>query len=354
MLSKSLLAWYDRCRRDLPWRAAPGQRQNPYRVWLSEIMLQQTRVEAVIPYYRRFVERWPSVESLAAARLEEVLDAWAGLGYYARARRLHACARMVAERHGGRFPDETEELRRLPGVGEYTAAAIAAIAFDRPAAAVDGNVERVMARMYAVEKPLPSAKPELRRHAQALVPRIRAGDFAQALMELGATVCLPRSPRCGLCPWTKSCLGRQKGIAEQLPRKLSCAPRPVRYGVAFCLRRKDGAMLMARRPPEGLLGGMLGLPGTDWFERRPRRKAIEAARPAEGKWRKAGVVQHVFTHFTLELEVRVAECGEGGETLEGTWVRSDTWREVPTAMRKALRLAVDGDSGRKRRGKRDT
>lgn len=351
MLSKSLLAWYDRCRRDLPWRMASGTRPDPYRVWLSEIMLQQTRVEAVIPYYQRFVGLWPNIESLAAARLEEVLDAWAGLGYYARARRLHACARMVVERHGGRFPDEPEALRRLPGIGEYTAAAIAAIAFDRPAAAVDGNVERVMARMHAVERPLPSAKPELRKHAQALVPQKRAGDFAQALMDLGATVCLPHSPLCSLCPWQKSCLGHAKGIAGQLPRRSSRAARPVRYGVAYCLLRKDGAVLMVRRPPEGLLGGMLGLPETDWREMQPGRKAIEAARPAEGKWRKAGVASHAFTHFTLELEVRVAEVGEGGRTLEGTWVRSDTWAEVPTAMRKALRLALDAESSRRRREK---
>jgi len=253
----ALLAWYDRSARSLPWRAPPGAVADPYRVWLSEIMLQQTTVATVRGYYDRFLARWPSVEALAAAPLDEVLKAWAGLGYYARARNLHACARRVAGEMGGRFPATLESLGALPGIGPYTAAAIAAIAFDRPHAAVDGNVERVMSRLNAITEPLPAAKPALAAAAQALVPDRRPGDFAQAMMDLGATVCTPRNPRCGDCPWTDRCFARREGIAETLPRRMARKAVLTRYGAAFWIERSDGAVLLRRRPEKGLLGGMM-------------------------------------------------------------------------------------------------
>ncbi|HZT50868.1 MAG TPA: A/G-specific adenine glycosylase, partial [Stellaceae bacterium] len=259
-----LLAWYDRHRRVLPWRALPGERPDPYRVWLSEVMLQQTTVPAVMGYFARFLERWPDVAALAAAPLDEVLHAWQGLGYYARARNLHACARAVVARHGGAFPRDEAALRALPGIGDYTAAAIAAIAFDRRAAPVDGNVERVTARLFAIETPLPEAKPELRRLAASLVPERRAGDYAQAAMDLGATLCTPRKPRCVLCPWREECRARALGVAENLPRRRAAAARPVRRGVAFWAVREDGAVLLRRRPEAGLLGGMMEVPSTPW------------------------------------------------------------------------------------------
>src|SRR3954471_21180672 len=237
---RELLAWYDRHRRDLPWRAKPGERADPYRVWLSEVMLQQTTVAAVRPFYERFLKRFPTVKRLAAAPVEEVMQAWAGLGYYSRARNLHACARAVAERHGGRFPDTEEGLRRLPGIGAYTVAAIAAIAFNRPAAAVDGNVERVVSRLFLVETPLPKAKPMIRDLAEALVPAERPGDFAQSLMDLGATICTPKRPACAVCPWLGACRARAAGVQETLPRKGPKAEGVLRRGAAFVALRGDG------------------------------------------------------------------------------------------------------------------
>ncbi|MFZ3235523.1 MAG: A/G-specific adenine glycosylase, partial [Stellaceae bacterium] len=257
-----LLVWYDRHRRDLPWRAPPGRLSDPYRVWLSEIMLQQTVVATVRPYFERFVMRWPDVAALAAASLDDILQEWQGLGYYARARNLHACARVVAGRHGSVFPPEPAALRALPGVGGYTAAAIAAIAFDQPVAAVDGNVERVVARLYAVAEPIATARPRLNALAAALVPDRRAGDFAQAMMDLGATICTPQRPRCVLCPWRRACAAAARGVAEDLPARAAKQPRPQRYGVAFWLTRPDGAVLLRRRPEKGLLGGMIEIPST--------------------------------------------------------------------------------------------
>ncbi len=308
-IAAPLLAWYDRHARTLPWRVPPaaraaGQRPDPYLVWLSEIMLQQTTTVAAAPYFQRFVERWPSVEALAAAPLEEVLTVWAGLGYYARARNLHACARVVAGERGGRFPDGEAELRRLPGIGPYTAAAIAAIAFDRPAAVVDGNVERVLARLFAVEAPLPDAKPALRELAAETTPERRPGDYAQAVMDLGATVCLPRKPRCLLCPLGDRCAAHAQGRAADLPRRRAKAARPRRHGVIFWLARADGAVLVQRRPERGLLGGMMEFPSTPWRGAPwPPEEALAAA-PAVVDWRALpGRVRHVFTHFELELEV---------------------------------------------------
>ena len=282
-VAPALLAWYDIAARALPWRQPPGTRPDPYAVWLSEIMLQQTTVKAVIPYYQKFLARWPRVGDLAAAELNEVLAAWAGLGYYSRARNLHACARAVVERHGGRFPATEAELRALPGIGAYTAAAIASIAFDRPAAPVDGNVERVVARLFAVTEPLPGAKPEIRRLAASLMPAKRPGDLTQAMMDLGASICSPRSPSCTLCPVSAHCLAFARRLTGSIPAKAPKKERPVRRGAAFVAVRRDGAVLLRRRPPKGLLGGMLEVPSTPWTEEMPERNAIPARRALRGE-----------------------------------------------------------------------
>ena len=343
-LSLSLLAWYARQARDLPWRAKPGAAADPYGVWLSEIMLQQTTVAAVRGYYAKFLGLWPDIQALAAAPLDDVLKAWAGLGYYARARNLHACARQVVAEFGGRFPDTEAGLRALPGIGPYTAAAIAAIAFGRPHAAVDGNAERVIGRLYAIETPLPAAKPEIYALAQALVPQARPGDFAQALMDLGATICTPRRPSCHLCPWTEDCAGRKKGLAGTLPRKAAKRPVPTRKGVAFWIERGDGAVLLRRRPDRGLLGGMMEIPSTQWTSRLPRHP--ETAAPVAAAWRKLfGKVEHTFTHFHLELVVLKSESIPTGELLmDGNyrWVQPENLaaEALPTLMRKVVALAL--------------
>jgi len=302
----TLLAWYGRHRRHLPWRSAPGERADPYHVWLSEIMLQQTTVKAVGPYYLKFLARWPSVKALAAAPLDDVLKAWAGLGYYARARNLHACAQAVASQHGGHFPDTEDGLRTLPGIGGYTAAAIAAIAFGRRAVAIDGNIERVIARLYAVEAELPAAKAEIRSRAETLVPQRRAGDFTQAMMDLGATICTPKKPACGICPWMDFCAARARGDAETFPRKAPKVEGRMRYGVSFVLTRADGQVLVRSRPEKGLLGGMTEVPSTAWSHELDEEIALAAA-PLKAKWRKLpGVVEHGFTHFPLQQTVYVA------------------------------------------------
>jgi A/G-specific adenine glycosylase len=306
----TLLAWYDRNRRDLPWRARPGETPDPYRVWLSEIMLQQTRVEAVVRYYGRFLARFPTIEDLAAARQDAVLKLWAGLGYYARARNLHACARTVVAGYGGRFPAREEELRALPGVGAYTAAAIAAIAFGRKAAPVDGNIERVVARLFAFATSLPAGKQELRSLAASLVPDERAGDFAQAMMDLGATICAPKRPSCGVCPWRENCAALLAGRPERFPLRAPKREAQLRRGAAYVVRRTDGAILVRRRPPKGLLGGMMEVPTTEWLpDFKPTRAQWDAEKVvALGSngivWHAVpGVVRHVFTHFPLELSV---------------------------------------------------
>jgi A/G-specific adenine glycosylase len=298
--SNALLSWYAVDKRRLPWRAEAGERPDPYRVWLSEIMLQQTTVAAVGPYFERFTARWPTVEALAAAPEGEVMAAWAGLGYYARARNLVACARIVASDHGGRFPDSEEALRKLPGIGRYTAAAIAAIAFGRRATAVDANVERVVSRLFAVEAPLPGARETLYRLADTLTPDQGAGDFAQAMMDLGSAICTPRAPDCPRCPLTAHCLARARGEQERFPMKAAKAPRPRRTGTAYWLEH-DGRVLLVRRPSKGLLGGMLTLP--------------EEA-PAMADWAEAGAVDHVFTHFALTMRLLCAEAEAPGE---GIW-----------------------------------
>jgi A/G-specific adenine glycosylase len=347
----ALLAWYDRHRRKLPWRAPPGQRTEPYRVWLSEIMLQQTTVKAVAPYYARFLQRWDGVHALAAAPLDDVLKAWAGLGYYARARNLHACARAVVERHGGRFPASEVELRTLPGIGDYTAAAIAAIAYDLPASPVDGNIERVVARLYAVTAPLPAAKPEIRRLAGGLTPQYRAGDFAQAMMDLGATICTPKNPACALCPWNESCAAYARGEAELLPYRTPKREGALRRGAAFVARRADGMVLVRTRPVKGLLGAMTEVPTTEWAHDFAEDTALKSA-PRFGAtkprkriaWRRAGgMVRHVFTHFPLELSVYIADVPARTPAPAGArWVAlaSLAGEALPSVMRKVVAHAL--------------
>lgn len=339
----ALLDWYDRNRRDLPWRVPPGAAPDPYRVWLSEVMLQQTTAAVVRGYYARFLARWPTVRALAAAGIDDVLHAWQGLGYYARARNLHRCARAVVAEHGGRFPEDEAALRRLPGIGPYTAAAVAAIAFDRPAAVVDGNVERVVSRLFAVEEPLPGARAELRRLAARLTPARRPGDHAQAMMELGATLCAPRAPSCAGCPWNPVCRGRLAGLARGLPRRAPRPPRPTRYGIVFWTLRGDGAVLLRRRPAEGLLGGMMELPSSQWRGRPwPPGAAAEAA-PAPADWRVLpGTVRHVFTHFRLELIVAGARVGSRAHALDGVWAPYERLgaHALPSVMKKVVRHAA--------------
>ena len=346
----ALLRWYDRERRKLPWRAPPGIRPEPYRVWLSEVMLQQTTAATVGPYFQAFVGRWPSLDALSKAPLEEVLHAWQGLGYYARARNLVRCAREVSERLGGRFPEDEAELRALPGIGPYTAAAIAAIAFERRAVVVDGNVERVMARLFGVAEPLPAAKPRLKELAARLTPAERAGDYAQAVMELGATICLPRQPDCDACPWGAACVARARGNPESLPRRAPKAARPRRHGVAFvALKRaapEEHELLVRRRPERGLLGGMTEVPSTPWRARAWRPAEARALAPLAADWRLVeGSVRHTFTHFHLELMVMtgwVAEA-EAAPSDGARWHplgRLDALA-LPTLMKKVIRHARD-------------
>jgi A/G-specific adenine glycosylase len=335
----ALLAWYDRHRRRLPWRAMPGDRADPYRVWLSEIMLQQTTVKAVGPYYAKFLERWPDIESLAAAPLDDVLRAWAGLGYYARARNLHACAKVVSVEHSGRFPDSEEALRTLPGVGAYTAAAIAAIAFERRAIAIDGNIERVIARLYAVEAALPAAKAEIRQRADALMPARRFGDFTQAMMDLGATVCTPKKPACGICPWVDACAARVRGDAETFPRKAPKIEGKMRYGASFVVMRSDGHVLVRTRPAKGLLGGMTEVPSTAWTHHVDDEAVLRHA-PLKAKWRRLpGVVEHGFTHFPLQQTVYLASVPAGSKAPAGMrWVPLAQLHgeALPNVMRKVV------------------
>jgi len=303
-------------------------------------MLQQTTVVTVAPYFDRFVARWPTVSSLAAASLDEVLHQWQGLGYYARARNLHACAKTVAERHGGRFPDDVAGLRALPGIGDYTAAAIAAIAFDRREAAVDGNVERVVARLFAVREAMPAAKSRLRALARELVPDRRAGDFAQAMMDLGATICTPRRPRCVLCPWQESCAARAGGFTEELPARAEKAERPLRQGVVFWLTRPDGAVLLRRREEKGLLGGMIEVPSTPWREAVWGEGEALSLAPAPARWTKLpGTVQHGFTHFRLELTILAATAAS---PPDGIWARPEQFKDhaLPTLTKKVIRHAL--------------
>ncbi|MDF1855014.1 A/G-specific adenine glycosylase [Pseudooceanicola sp.] len=366
-LSEALLTWYDQHARDLPWRIGPAARAagvlpDPYRIWLSEVMLQQTTVAAVRDYFTRFTTLWPRVGDLAAAADGQVMAEWAGLGYYARARNLLACARAVVNDHGGVFPDTRAALMELPGIGPYTAAAITAIAFDRVETVVDGNVERVMARLFDRHEPLPGAKRELTVLAARLTPEARSGDYAQAVMDLGATICTPKSPSCGICPWRDPCAARSAGTAALLPRRMAKKPKPVRHGAVYLARRADGALLLERRPDTGLLGGTLGWPGGDWV---PVSDPVPPeVPPVPADWQRLpGEVRHTFTHFHLRLTLFVADIDMDSRTGraahpesttialkpgESAFVPRQDFRpaDLPTVMRKAFDLWRGGaDNG---------
>ncbi|WP_138935667.1 A/G-specific adenine glycosylase [Roseovarius arcticus] len=337
-----LLKWYDRHARDMPWRVSPaaqgaGARPDPYRIWLSEVMLQQTTVAAVTAYFQRFIARWPAVIDLASAEDADVMGEWAGLGYYARARNLLKCARVVVAEHDGQFPREHAALLKLPGIGPYTAAAISAIAFDAPEVVVDGNVERVMARLHDIHTPLPSAKPQLIAAATALTPLQRPGDYAQAVMDLGATICTPRNPACGICPWREPCVARMAGTAAELPKKTPKKAKPIRLGIAYVVQRSDGAILLERREDRGLLGGMLGWPGSDWAEEAPA-----PAPPLEADWQGLSEeARHTFTHFHLRLGIEIAQVGMDAAPSRGQFTPLSEFQpgHLPTVMRKVFDLS---------------
>ena len=357
-----LLDWYDRHRRRLPWRPLAGERADPYRVWLSEIMLQQTGVKTVGPYFEKFLARWPDVEALGRASLDEVLRMWAGLGYYSRARNLHACAVTVQRDHGGAFPDTEQGLRSLPGIGPYTAAAIAAIAFGRRTMPVDGNIERVVSRLFAVEEPLPQVKPLIQQLAMTLLgeshagdaksraddaksraddAKSRAGDSAQALMDLGSSICTPKKPACALCPLNDDCAARARGDQETFPRKAPKKSGALRRGAAFVVTRGD-QLLVRTRPEKGLLGGMTEVPTSHWIAAQDDKAARTQAPALRGvaRWhRKTGVVTHVFTHFPLELVVYTANVAARARAPEGMrWVPISTLGDeaLPNVMRKVI------------------
>lgn len=338
--SAVLLDWYDSHARSMPWRISPDDRKagvlpDPYHVWLSEVMLQQTTVAAVRDYWRRFVARWPTVVDLARARDSDVMAEWAGLGYYARARNLLKCARAVASRPDAAFPPTRDELLLLPGVGPYTAAAVAAIAFDARETVVDGNVERVIARVFALSEPFPAARPKILTLATGLTPKARPGDYAQAVMDLGATICTPRNPACAICPWLGRCAARAQGSQATLPVKAAKAAKPLRHGTVWVAMRPDGAVLLEDRPANGLLGGMLGLPGDGW-------DGAGGGAPLQADWRHSGDVRHVFTHFSLVLSVMVAGVAADCLPLRGRFVSGPRPDDLPTLMRKALALAAGG------------
>jgi A/G-specific adenine glycosylase len=348
-VAAALLAWYDKHHRDLPWRVPPrdlaaGSRADPYRVWLSEIMLQQTTVEAVKPYFLKFIERWPTVSDLATADSDDIMKAWAGLGYYSRARNLKACAEVVENAHAGSFPDTESGLLTLPGIGHYTAAAIAAIAFDRPAAVVDGNVERVFTRLAAIATPLPKAKSESKGLVTLAVPMNRPGDFAQATMDLGATICTPRRPKCLMCPVNDECLALRQGDPEHYPVKAAKAEKPLRRGAAF-VAIHDGAIFLRKREAKGLLGGMAEVPSTGWNSRTDG-ELVPTAAPFAANWENSGSISHVFTHFALELTVFRAEIAEKPTENGGWWARlEDIHTEaLPTVMKKAIEAAIPGST----------
>ncbi len=344
-LPRLLLEWYDIHAREMPWRVGPllrkeGQRPDPYRIWMSEIMLQQTTVATVRDYFRRFVTRWPTVRDLAAAQDADVMGEWAGLGYYARARNLLKCARAVVADHDGEFPADHAALLTLPGIGPYTAAAVSSIAFDLPFTVLDGNVERVMSRLYDIHTPLPAAKPELMGKAEALTPHVRPGDYAQAVMDLGATICSPKSPACGICPWRDPCAARIAGTQSELPKKTPKKPKPVRHGTVYLAQREDGAWLLETRPDKGLLGGMLGWPGSEWVD--TSKPLPLGTPPMQADWQDlAGEVRHTFTHFHLILTVKRASVPAKANPAKGVFRLPSEFRpsDLPTVMRKAFNLS---------------
>ncbi|MGI9400374.1 MAG: A/G-specific adenine glycosylase [Rhizobiaceae bacterium] len=343
--SSLLLAWYDKHSRRMPWRIGPQDRQggvkpNPYHVWLSEVMLQQTQVTTVAEYFGKFLLKWPELTDLAAADTEDVMKAWAGLGYYSRARNLKKCADMLVRDFAGKYPETAVELKKLPGIGDYTSAAIAAIAFDESAAVVDGNVERVICRLHEIETPLPKAKAEISAIVAEMVPHHRPGDFAQAMMDLGATICTPKRPACALCPMNASCKAYNSGSQENYPVKAAKKDKPLRTGSAYVAIRKDGAVFLRRRPDHGLLGGMSEVPTTEWTV----GPAIEGAgdAPFPGNWEKAGLVRHTFTHFHLELTVWRAKEVQSTSMENGRWSQSEKLADeaLPTVMKKVIVTAI--------------
>jgi A/G-specific adenine glycosylase len=350
-LVQRLLAWYDRNHRILPWRAKPGELQDPYRVWLSEIMLQQTTVPAVIPYFLKFTQRWPDIKALAAASQEEVMSAWAGLGYYSRARNLHACAQVVTHEHGGRMPSDEEGLRALPGIGPYTSAAIAAIAFGRKAAPVDGNIERVLTRLRCVREPLPTSKPKLKELADDLAPAKRSGDFAQAMMDLGSGICTPKSPTCEVCPWENACEARRLGLAESLPARLAKRVRPQKRAAAFVLFSSKGEVFLRRRPEKGLLASMHETPTSAFGPDFP--EDADSVAPVVAGYRKLDtIVRHTFTHFDLELEIHVANVdGAKAKALKGEWAKLTALEDfaLPNLFRKVIEAAQEKGPPRRAR-----
>jgi A/G-specific adenine glycosylase len=340
-ITRPLLTWYDRHRRSMPWRALSGEKSEPYRIWLSEIMLQQTTVATVGPYFEAFLMRWPTVQKLAAAELDDVLHAWQGLGYYARARNLHKCAQVVATDYGEVFPNTEAGLLSLPGIGPYTAAAIGAIAFDLSTVPVDGNIERVMARLHRIETPLPSAKKELSELARQYAPRSRSGDFAQALMDLGATICTPRKPACALCPLRSKCDATKSGAPETLPRRLPKAAKPTRHAVAFWLETGAGEVFLQRRPERGMLGGMMEFPSTEWREAPWSLAPAKKLAPAKTRWvALPGEVTHSFTHFDIRFTVLIGRCDR--PSGEGVWRVVDDFKDLalPTVMKKIAHHAL--------------
>ena len=343
-LQKDLLSWYEQHRRVMPWRAAKNKTPDPYHVWLSEIMLQQTTVATVGPYFMKFIAKWPSIKALAKANLDEVLAAWAGLGYYARARNLHKCAQIITKEHAGKFPAAQETLMELPGIGPYTAAAISSIAFNQPAVAVDGNVERVVSRFFAIEEPLPASKATLRSHAAKLAAgNAHPGDFTQAFMELGATVCLPRKPKCGSCPWEKSCQAHTRGIAEALPHKSVKAKNPVRYGKVFWIQKKSGAFLIEKRTGKGLYESMYQLPTTAWTLDKAETKILPHFYDKQLRFKPLkAVVQHSFTHFDLVLEIWTAQPHKDFRACKGKFVSVEEIQTyaLPSLMHKVMRLCL--------------
>ncbi|WP_139973553.1 MULTISPECIES: A/G-specific adenine glycosylase [Brucella/Ochrobactrum group] len=344
--STKILRWYDRHHRVLPWRVSPpeqasGIKPDPYRVWLSEIMLQQTTVEAVKSYFVKFVERWPTVKAMAKASEDDILRAWAGLGYYSRARNLKKCADAVVVEHDGKFPESAARLKELPGIGDYTSAAIAAIAFGEAVAVVDGNVERVVSRLYAIETPLPAAKTQIRAHMGQLTPIDRPGDFAQAVMDLGATICTPRRPTCAICPLNDECAALKSRDPEEFPVKAPKAAKPIRVGAAFIAIAEDGSILLRKRRGEGLLAGMTEVPGSHWTARIDGDATIDAA-PFPAQWTASGSITHVFTHFELRLSIYRSENVCKTTSTDGWWSRPDELSDeaLPTVMKKAIIAAI--------------
>lgn len=339
--SRALLTWYDRHRRQMPWRALPDAKANPYHVWLSEIMLQQTTVATVKPYFEKFITRWPAIEDLAQASEDDVLTQWAGLGYYSRARNLYKCAHLIVDQYGGVFPKDIKTLKLLPGIGDYTASAIRAIAHDKPATVVDGNVERVISRIFALETPLPQSKKQIQTYAEKLSPKTRSGDYAQAIMDLGATICTPKSPKCSLCPWGKKCLAYDKKNQTKYPIKQTKKPRPKRYTTAFVFIGNQNRVFLRRRADKGLLAGMMEVPSSNWIKNKKEDKGNLSFLDQKTHYTLLPEnIRHVFTHF--ELNVRVVLLPKEALTdKNGVWVKKDDLgnHPLPTLMKKIINYA---------------